>query len=63
MARYECCGMKFNMGKELSVHLKGVHKVPAFNLDLSCCGVSFVESRQLEDHVRAEHHAQIVVQT
>ncbi len=63
MAKYECCGVKFKDGKDLSEHMNAQHEMNDFNIQVTCCGTSFAEARQLINHVSLVHHYQMKMET
>lgn len=63
MATYECCGVKFRHGRDLSEHMKAQHKMADFDVEITCCGTTFPEAKQLVDHVSVVHHYQMKLGT
>lgn len=63
MAKYECCGVKFREGTELSEHMKAQHKMAGFKVEFACCGTTFAEAKELIDHVSLVHHYQMKLET
>ncbi len=63
MTKYECCGIRFQHGQELTEHVRSMHNVGQFTITLSCCGVNFREAKQLREHVKTQHHAELKVET
>ena len=63
MAKFECCGVKFRHGKDLSEHMRAQHQMSNFSAELSCCSTHFAEAKQLVDHVSLVHHYQMKLET
>jgi hypothetical protein len=63
MAKYECCGMKYQDAQTLTEHMRTTHNLPQFAVALSCCGTNFGESKELSDHVKTGHHIDLTAQT
>jgi hypothetical protein len=63
VAKFECCGVKFRHGKDLSEHMRLQHQMASFNADLSCCNTNFAKASELMDHVSVVHHYQMKLET
>jgi len=63
MARYECCGVKFKHGKDLSEHMHLQHMMTSFNAELRCCNTDFANASELMNHVSVVHHYQMKLET
>jgi uncharacterized C2H2 Zn-finger protein len=63
MPSFECCGVRFKDGKELTLHVRQTHSIPTFTVELSCCNTSFSSARELVEHMLKVHHYQIKVST
>lgn len=63
MAIFECCGVKFKDGRDLSEHMRAQHKMADFDIEITCCGQIFAEAKQLIDHVSTVHHYQMKLAT
>src|SRR5690242_12271402 len=56
LALFECCGVKFMNGGDLTSHMRAQHRMQGFSVELACCGIAFAEAEQLMDHVSEVHH-------
>jgi len=63
LAKYECCGVKFRNGNDLSGHMRSQHQMINFNVGLSCCNTDFATATELMDHVSVAHHYQMKLET
>jgi len=63
LVKFECCGVKFRDGNDLSEHMRSQHKMASFNAELSCCDISFAKGSELMDHVSEVHNYQMKFET
>jgi uncharacterized C2H2 Zn-finger protein len=63
MTKFECCGVRFKEGKELTNHVRSQHNLQNFAVELSCCGTSFSSAKDLSDHVKKAHHYVVKIST
>jgi hypothetical protein len=63
LVKFECCGVKFRHGNDLSEHMRSQHKMASFNAELRCCDISFAKASELMDHVSEVHHYQMKLET
>lgn len=63
MAKYECCGTKFNDGHELTAHVRTAHQIGPFGVEYTCCGSNFAESKQLKEHMKTVHKLDLKAET
>jgi uncharacterized C2H2 Zn-finger protein len=63
MPKFECCGVRFKDGRELTSHVRSQHSVAGFTVEISCCGVSFPRAKELTEHVKKTHHYEVKVST
>ena len=63
VAKFECCGVKFRHGNDLSEHMRSQHQMVSFKAELSCCNTNFAKASELMDHVSVVHHYQMKLET
>ncbi len=63
MAKYECCGLKYQDGQVLTEHIRSSHNLAQFAVTLSCCGTNFKGTNELRDHMKTGHHLDLKVET